>query len=271
MRLRHASRGVFPLHQPLTFDGGVRSEKAASCWGLSGQRFSMYARKHADQVMRINMSDSLPGVNEARAGFGIIIHEPARSTNVHGNRDDVISSFVRMRIREWRVSGRALQDLAREAGFAKSTPSQVILGTGVGAKTGPRFARAFGFRSYDDMKAAAWEWWKAQGRAGSEAIDFPHTDAMRDAVEAVLSLKQGTREQLETILSAFSHERFRSRDQDWWLQTLLAELGRDRLAVREGKATRADVADKQKQMRELRDENARLRAPPAAAKRKRAS
>jgi hypothetical protein len=99
MRLRHASRGVFPLHQPLTFDGGVRSEKAASCWGLSGQRFSMYARKHADQVMRINMSDSLPGVNEARAGFGIIIHEPARSTNVHGNRDDVISSFVRMRIR----------------------------------------------------------------------------------------------------------------------------------------------------------------------------
>ncbi len=213
------------------------------------------------------MSDSLLGVNRSCDGFGIIIPNAARCSDVPSNRDDVISSFVRLRIREWRESGREMQELARVAGFAKSTPSQVMLGTGVGAKTGPRFAKAFGFQSYDEMKSAAWEWWKAQGKAGQEAVDLPKTDAMREAIEAVLSLNQGTREQLETILTAFSHPRFRDRNKDWWLQTLLVELTRDREALRDDRALRGEITSKQKQFREehakkrRRAEQATERAP----------
>lgn len=230
-------------------EGVVRSEKAASCCGFSGQRFSMYARKQSFHVMRINMSDSLPDVNRVAGGFGIIIREPATPPRMQGNRDDVISSFVRSKIREWRESGRELQELARAAGFAKSTPSQVMLGTGVGAKTGPRFAKAFGYDSFDAMKSAAWEWWKAQGKAGHEAVTAPTTGVMRHAVEAVLSLNQGTPEQLQTIVSAYAHPRFSDRDETWWLQTLLAELDRDRLATRDDKQLRAEVTGKHREMR----------------------
>jgi hypothetical protein len=114
------------------------------------------------------------------------------------------------------------------AGFAKSTPSQVRLGTGVGAKTGPKFAKVFGYRSFDELKSAAWEWWKAQGNAGQEAIALPKTAAMQTALDAILSLQHGTREQIEAIFLAYGHPRFASRDSDWWLQTLLAELAHDR-------------------------------------------
>jgi len=189
---------------------------------------------------------------------------------VSSNRDDVISSFVRSRIREWRESGRELQDLARAAGFAKSTPSQVILGTGVGAKTGPKFAKAFGFKSYDAMKTAAWEWWQAQGKASSGSAEHPKTDAMAEALDAVLSLNQGTREQLETILGAYVHPRFRERDKDWWLETLLAELRLDRTTLREDRVLRGDITAKQKGMREeQRKKHERAATDVASRKRKR--
>lgn len=172
-----------------------------------------------------------------------------------GNRDDVVSGYVRMKIREWRASGREMQDLARVAGFAKSTPSQVMLGTGVGAKTGPRFAKAFGLESYDALKMAAFEWWKGQAEAAAE----PQPAAMTEAVGMVVGLGQGTPEQVDTILTAYRHPRFLDRDRDWWLQTLLAELRLDRTAVKEDQADRAAISAGQKVIREA---NQRRSAPP---------
>lgn len=228
----------------------------------------MYALKASFHVMCINMIDSDSHVNRDAGSFGIIIRNPARPANVHGNRDDVISSFVRMKIREWRDGGRELQDLARSAGFAKSTPSQVLLGTGIGAKTGPKFAKAFEYRSFDEMKIAAWEWWRQQGEAGKQAVALPKTEAMRGAIQAVLALGQGTREQVETVMAAYSHPRFHERNQDWWIQTLLAELSRDRETVRADKAQRAEINEKQRGLRAEHEKKAeRAKRPAAAAKR----
>lgn len=191
---------------------------------------------------------------------------------MQGNRDDVITGFVRMRIREWRdVEKRELQELARAAGFGKSTPSQVLFGTGVGGKTGPKFARAFGYASYDAMKAAAWEWWKQQGEAGHDAVAFPKTAPMGDAIEAVLLLGQGSREQVETIMVAFAHPRFRTRDKDWWIQTLLAELARDRETMKADKTQRLEINEKQREMRDVQKKVRPKRRPVANRERRRAS
>ena len=195
------------------------------------------------------MSDSDPNVNPDVGRFTDCHPTRCYPAGMPTNRDDVVSNFVRHKIREWQESKRELQQLARIAQFAKSTPSQVLLGTGVGAKTGPKFARAFGFSSYDAMRDAAWLWWQAQGRAGKEAVTSPRTEPMREAIEVVLSLKQGTAEQLEVILAAYTHERFIARDQAWWVQTLLAELEKDRAAAAEDRLQREDIAQTQRSVR----------------------
>lgn len=191
----------------------------------------MYARNVSFQVMRFKMSDSDSRVNTQRNNFDFVNHLAANPMGMASNRDDVVSSYVRHRIREWRDSGVELKALAAKAGFAKSTPSQVLLGTGVGAKTGPRFARAFGFSSYEAMRQAAWQWWQEQ-TAAEDLQPLSQTEPMLRASKAVLALGQGTVGQVETILRAYAHERFRSRDEAWWLQTILAELERDRMAIR---------------------------------------
>lgn len=217
------------------------------------------------------MSDSEPRVNGDVSGFGIFISAPARPAEVKGNRDDVVSSYVRMKVREWRDDGRELQELARSAGFAKSTPSQVLLGTGVGAKTGPKFAKAFGFKSYDDLKVAAWEWWREQGAAGQTHAMSPPSDAMEKAIDMIVSLNQGTRPQLETILAAYAHSRFRDRDYDWWLQVLLTELARDRETVRMDQKLRAEIGAKQRETRAAMAERHAAEAAARPKKRRAAS
>lgn len=211
------------------------------------------------------MSDSLPNVNAGSSSFEPLISDAASETSMKGNRDDVISGFVRMKIRAWRDSGRELQELARLAGFAKSTPSQVLIGTGVGAKTGPRFARAFGYASFDELKSAAWEWWKVQGDTSQELLSAPRPE-MDEAVDAVLLLNQGSREQLLTILSAYSHPRFRDRSRDWWIQTLLSELARDRETAREDKAQREAINRDQRVVREANEGRVRRNMPPQTDK-----
>lgn len=224
------------------------------------------------------MIDSDSYVNRDVGGFGILIHSAGTRSGVgHAdedelaprNRDDVVSSYVRMRIRQWRET-KELQDLARLAGFAKSTPSQVLLGTGVGAKTGPRFASAFGFPSFDAMKAAAWEWWKAEGAGGADFAAGAAPPAAREAVEAVLGLGQGTPEQLETILAAYTHSRFHDRDRDWWISTLLDELRADREALRLDRSNRKTINATHREMQATR-EKARPTAPVPPKRRRHAS
>lgn len=199
--------------------------------------------------------------------FGIIIRAPAKVASVPGNRDDVVSSYVRYRIREWRDSGRELQELARVAGLSKSQPSMTLLGTGIGGKTAPKYAAAFGFSDVDAMKSAAWEWWTAQGRQGKEAADNM-SEAAGVAVDMLVELNQGTRPQIEAILAAYTHERFRGRDVEWWLQVLSAELARDRLTAKTDAKLRAQISAKQRETRDLIQRNRPPSKRPKASKRK---
>ena len=204
--------------------------------------------------MQNTISDSELQVNRARLLRIRINHtgsaKLADMAAISSNRDDAISGYVRLRIREWEESGRELQELSRVAGFGKSTPSQVKRGTGVGAKTGPGFARAFGFKDFDALKSAAYAWWQTDGAAHAAAVDLPHTEPMREAIEAVLLLNQGTRSQLETILSAYAHRRFHDRDREWWIQVLLSELSRDRQTLKDDKVERVAATAGQKVFRE---------------------
>lgn len=179
-----------------------------------------------------------------------------------GNRDDAVSGYVRLRLREWVASGRELQELARLAGMSKSAPSQVLGGTGVGGKTGPGYARAFGFRGYDELRDAAYSWWQAEGRAGQLAVE--QTGSMQEAVDAIVGLGQGTKAQCEVILAAYQHPRFRDRDQAWWVQTLLGELQKDRETLRQDKKERKDVHATQKRVREAH-RSRKKKDPPEAA------
>lgn len=183
------------------------------------------------------MSDSEPDVN------------PISSTGVHckreldsiaranlsyvpSNRDTVLSDFVRMKIREWEASGREQQELARIAQevapqFGKSTVAQVKKGTGVGAKTAPGFARAFGFADVAAMVDAAHDWRRGSGSALDELMA---EEPVRVAMENVkLIVSNTTDEQLRSILSAFTAARFRGRDAMFWVQTLGEEAKRDAL------------------------------------------
>ncbi len=165
------------------------------------------------------------------------------------NREDALSGFVRMKIREWKASNRELQDLARIARIAKSAPSNVLGGMGVGNKTGPGYARAFGFASYDDMRAAAYRWWQESGAEGAKQASDPDSAAGK-AVDAVLGLGQGTRPQLETIVAAYAHPRFTGRDVDWWVTTLLEEVRLDRASAERDALQRKVTRRTQKEIRE---------------------
>lgn len=134
-------------------------------------------------------------------------------------------------------------DLARLGRLAPSTVAQVKRGTGVGAKTMTGFAKAFGFKSPDELRSAAYKWWETEGRLAAAHVANPGngapTPVMSEAVEAVLALyPASTRERLEGILEAFSHQRFAGRDRAWWIQMLLSELRVDEDAELEARRAR---------------------------------
>lgn len=138
------------------------------------------------------------------------------------NREEAVGGYIRSRLRELdatRARGWQLE-FSRVAGFVPSVVAQVKRGLGVGAKTGPGFAKALGFKSYDDLRSAAYRWWEAEGRAPRTAT----SETAQVAVEAVLALGEGTRAQLEAIVDAYAHPRFTARSRAWWIQTLLNEL-----------------------------------------------
>lgn len=143
------------------------------------------------------------------------------------NRDEAIGGYVRSRLRDLEATReRGWQvEFARIAGFVPSVVAQVKRGLGVGAKTGPGFARALGFKTFDDLKSAAYRWWESEGRP--QSASHVTTGAAFEAMEAVLALGHGSRDQLRAILSAYEHPRFANRDRGWWIQTLLGELRAD--------------------------------------------
>jgi len=193
--------------------------------------------------MQISISDSESPVKARDFGLRILNHSAATDPCVateaqETDRDDVLSSYTRYRIRLWEEAGGQLLDLAKKAQISKASPSQVKRGAnGVGKITARGYARAFDFPSVEAFRTAAWEWWQAEGKL-APTVERPHTDAMQQAIDVVLSMGQGTREQIDTILIAYSHPRFADRDAGWWTQTLLSELQRDEITLRRDRMDR---------------------------------
>lgn len=167
-------------------------------------------------------------ISERPAGYDFHMAKP---------RDRALSDYVRVRIREWMASGKTLIELARVAKISNSAPSQVLSGLGVGGKAGPGFARAFGFRDYDELVDTAYRWWLAQQQADDV------TPAMRAAMDAVVALGQTSEAQVRAILADYTAERFRARDAEWWTDTLLREARLDREAVAAQRAVSAKQAE----------------------------
>ena len=67
-----------------------------------------------------------------------------------------------MRLRQWQQEGRTLVELAKAAGVAKSLPTQILGGLGVGGGSAAGFARAFGMTEFE-LLTAAHEWWEREG------------------------------------------------------------------------------------------------------------
>lgn len=194
------------------------------------------------------MSDSEPKVNAAPPQSGVYDSEPkrrsgAKVSNMRENRDPVLTDFVKMKIAEWQASGREIGEIAQIAGFSKSIPSQVKRdGMGVGAKTAPGFAKAFGFSNVAAMVDAAYEWRKTSGAALDELLA---EEPVQRAIEAVKTFVVGSTDvSLRAILSAFVHPRFRGRDYDFWWQELGREARRD---ADEAVAHRTELGDRRRE------------------------
>ena len=143
------------------------------------------------------------------------------------NRDEAISDYVRMRIREWEDSKRELKALAKEAGVAKSSPSGIKKGVGVAYKAGVGYAKAFGFKSYfPPMQLTAYAWW-LRVKGAANAVDFVNEPAVVEAIDIVSRVTGASPERLRTIAGDFSAPRFRDRDTIWWVTLLSEEVRRE--------------------------------------------
>lgn len=182
-------------------------------------------------------------------------------------RDRPLSDYIRMRIRGWQDGGRELKELARLAGIGKSSPSQVLLGTGVAGKTAPGYARAFGFKSLEDLDKAAYEWWLSKGKAAADLVEQPDEPAIKEAIEVLIKTFGATEAQLRAILVDFSAERFRGRDAMFWINTLGTEVKRDKDRLAADARDRAETQQAQAQVRKshrARKEKAGDPPPPAS-------
>ncbi len=149
------------------------------------------------------------------------------------NRDRILSDYLRHRLERWLKEGEELQDgreqldLATKGGF--SSPSVIAMvkkGGGVGAKTTPCWAKAFDFASVEAMIDAAHEWRRGLGESLDRRLADP---AFRQGVELVGGIMPPpTDAEVRTIAADFVAPRFDGRDPMWWLNTVGAELKRDR-------------------------------------------
>lgn len=181
------------------------------------------------------------------------------------NRQDALSDYVRVKIREWQASGRQLQDLARIAGITKSSPSTVLAGTGVGSKTGRGYAVAFGYgprtdpdAAYKALQDAAYEWWLAKGERAASAVTTWDDPGFREAVEVLKTTMQATEAQIRAIMADFTAPRFAERDSMFWIQTIGAELKRDRERAVPELARNKATSKAQAEIRAAKREKVRL-------------
>lgn len=188
--------------------------------------------------MQFNISDSDSEVNRIQPyRFRINDINPATLSPV-ANRQDALSDYIRMRIRDWGASGREYKELARIAGIAMSSPSTVLMGTGVGRKTGRGYAVAFGFgprsnpdAAYKALQDAAYKWWLSKGQQAADAVANPDDPGISEAIDVLTKTMGASEAQIRTIMADFTAPRFAGRESMFWIQTIGEELKRDRTSA----------------------------------------
>lgn len=157
--------------------------------------------------------------SETDTGFATLTH-------VSEPREDPLTEFVRLKLREWVASGRDQNELARRTGLSPSSVSQVKGKNGVGKRSVKGWAHALGYGSEEELRDAAYAWYVAQGKKGIDLAEEPEVKA---AIATVISMGGGsllgvTETEVRAILHSFSDPRFSGRDEAYWVPILLQEL-----------------------------------------------
>lgn len=159
------------------------------------------------------------------------------------DRGDAVAEYVRVLIREWLAKGEGDQkQLAARAGVSSSLISQVKNGKhGVDMRSLPGFAKVFHFGTVDGLRAAAYRWWLSQGEA---AMQLWQEAAVKEAIADVRELMPHVSEaQLRTIVASLDDiPRFRGRDKQAWIDTLLTELKTEHRIAAQATATKNAAA-----------------------------
>lgn len=196
--------------------------------------------------MQFNFVDSEPNVKPKAESGRFNDNDSEVITLRFVNRNEFLSDYVRKLIGDWQDAGLELKDLAKRAGIALSMPSQIKKGTGVGRKSLPGLARAFKLTE-EQLWKDAYLWWQERGKVAKDAVaglplaESPADPEQTKAIDTVRGLTAASDAELRRIVARYSHPDFGGRDYQFWEQTLLMELNRDRkLAAAEGAATKEE-------------------------------
>ncbi len=165
-------------------------------------------------------------------------------------KSDHVTAYVRARVAELESNRGDLADALRKGGLVRNAAAKVRAGGSVGAVREPQWAKALGFASVEELRAAAF--------AHSQArTSLPLTVAHHEAIERAKPLGQMTEADAERIIRAAWQ--FWDRPADWWFSFLLAEYkyvrdvrAREEMEHREATRYRTEV----------RAEKRRLDPPP---------
>lgn len=241
----------------------------------------MYALNESDQLMLEQYADSDYIVNPTRAKrIRIQSRTVAIVTKVGEKTSDPVTEFIRFLITEWETAGKKLYVLAKEAGLAKSMPSQIKAKTSDASfYSATKLAGPFGYADFPELVVAAYQWWhsdRSTRPAGS--AESAQAEAVRLARKYAVTPKQIAR-----VLERYPLPEYAHADGLWWLsrlheeRTLEAEQDRALLAMsREATATAKRTAKKQGELREVaeqkadqRDEQKKAEQKPKATRSKR--
>lgn len=168
---------------------------------------------------------------------------------------DPVTAYVLHRARLWSLEGRTDASVLDAAKLPRSTLVQLRKRLqNVGANTEPRWAKALGHASVDELRRAAWSYW-----LGSHAR--PLEPAQREAIEVLRGLGLLTEEQARSILADYSAPRFDSRPTEWWIRT----LGEEARAEREASERNATTERYHSSMQKIRVAAAEAEVAPVPA------
>lgn len=155
-------------------------------------------------------------------------------------RDPAVTEYVRYRMRAI-INSKELgtQDqIAKRMGVSAAYIS-TLWKTGVGGRSIDGFAKILNFKDADELRATAYDWWRAQSPKLSARIEEP---AVTEALVAVRLFHHLVDEnQLRAILHRFADPVFDGRDKEYWFKTLMEELKQDDLRAQ---ARKIELLDK---------------------------